>query len=197
MSFKDKDGLLGFADKFLKVIIERFEKDLKICLTANEQGKHAYFPALQSCIATLELMAKLHIGDVEKRGQDHVTEYACKYMDQAIYSKDNIFLLYEVLRHKVAHLSHPYYVTKVKDMRLTWTVDEAILPRSINLLVENKKLEKFSPPWDVPYDHRLHISIPTLASDILTSIEKYKLDLKEEQNLRNHFQNCMLQFFPK
>jgi hypothetical protein len=48
--FKSNDELISFARKLLKDRVGSFRKDIAICLKADENRSHAYFPALITCI---------------------------------------------------------------------------------------------------------------------------------------------------
>jgi hypothetical protein len=71
-------------------------------------GHHALFPALITSIAFLDLLSALHAGTLETHGLLQLKSYVAQFMKTANYR--HIDLLYEMFRHKVAHLAYPYIV---------------------------------------------------------------------------------------
>jgi hypothetical protein len=63
--FKSERELLAFARKFFDSHVETFQKDIAICRTPDADGRHAYFPALITCIAFAELLKWLLCRDAE------------------------------------------------------------------------------------------------------------------------------------
>jgi hypothetical protein len=109
--FKSDKELVKFARAFFRNHVESFSKDLAICMTRDARGHHAYFPALITCIAFADLMSGLHAGTLRHQGLKELKRYAGKFM-KAEYTSDprRLDILYEFLRHKIAHLAHPYAV---------------------------------------------------------------------------------------
>jgi hypothetical protein len=110
-SFKNNEELVTFARQFFGNRIETFRKDVAICLTPNERGQHAYFPALIICIAFAELLSSLYAGTIadHRLKREELKRHAAKFM-KAEYNADRLDILYDFLRHKVAHLAYPYAV---------------------------------------------------------------------------------------
>ena len=102
---------MKFARAFVRNHVESFNKDLAICMTRDARGHHACFPALITCIAFADLMSGLHAGTLRHQGLKELKRYAGKFM-KAEYTSDprRLDILYEFLRHKIAHLAHPYTV---------------------------------------------------------------------------------------
>jgi hypothetical protein len=129
--FESDDKLLRFAKQFLRDQVERFRKDIGICLTIDRRRRHAYFPALIRCISFADFLGGLHAGNIETHSLSELQGYAIKFMDRAIYDELVLAILYEGFRHKIAHLIDPYPVfdtaTKPKKFaaphrRIAWTV---------------------------------------------------------------------------
>ena len=59
--------VVRFAERFLDEHLDRFNKDIAICLKADAKKRHAYFPALITCIAFLDFLSGLFAGSLEKR----------------------------------------------------------------------------------------------------------------------------------
>ena len=51
LPFSSDAEVVDFANAFLREHVERFRKDIKICLTRNKNKTHAYFPALIAYIS--------------------------------------------------------------------------------------------------------------------------------------------------
>src|SRR5262249_42547153 len=85
-------------------------------------GQHAYFPALIICVAFADLLSGVYAGKVWPRLSD-LKIYAKRFMP-AEYTSDprRLDFLYEVLRHKVAHLAYPYPVFKFQGRGVTWAI---------------------------------------------------------------------------
>jgi hypothetical protein len=88
------------------------------------------FPALFICIAFTDLLGGLHAGKLWPNLED-LKRYAAKFIRHSGYTPDQLNMLYECLRHKVAHLTYPYAVFdtvaskifKSQPKRLvTWTI---------------------------------------------------------------------------
>ena len=60
--FNSEGELLSFAREFFDSHVETFQKDIAICRTPNADGRHAYFPALITCIAFAELLSGCYAG---------------------------------------------------------------------------------------------------------------------------------------
>ena len=98
----------AFAAAFVRGRMAGFEKDMRICLTpvlrANGAGKtYAYFPALSACTSTLEYLTALNRGDTHGIGWGQVADFAGEYMRQPDFDRDTVRVMFEALRHPVAH----------------------------------------------------------------------------------------------
>ena len=184
LTFSSDDEVVKFAEAFLREHLERFRKDIGICLTRDKNKAHAYFPALISCISFADLLSGLYAGTLDKQGLNELKNYASKFTG-ADYTPDRIDVLYECFRHKVAHLSQPYVVfdtqTKPKTFQgqirrlITWTV-RASGPRPPIQIVPQRPAKQILgqvTPWPVQYDHRALVSVRGLASDVEKSAKKY------------------------
>jgi hypothetical protein len=118
-------------------------------------------------------------------------------------------ILYECLRHKVAHLAYPYAVfdtttarSKTFDgqprRRVTWSVHETERRPAIEIIDYStpERLVKTPTPWPVSYDCRIEVSVRSLAIDIVWSIEKYLQDLQSNPKARENFATRMEHYFP-
>jgi hypothetical protein len=111
LPFASGADVVQFAKAFLASHLDRFNKDIAICLKADAKKQHAYFPALITCIAFLEFLSGLYAGSLEsKQSLKNLKHYVRNFMDASEYTDDRLNVLYELFRHKVAHLALPYAV---------------------------------------------------------------------------------------
>ena len=214
--FMSPQDLLQFADKFLEQRIRTFRKDMRVCLRANASEEHAYFPALMACVTFLDLFSGLYAGTVKQHGLKEFLVYMEKFVDASKihYGTDEVIILYEAFRHKIAHLGQPYFVYRTFDMgnaasrlyagsklSLTWTVCKRrrnYCP--IEIRADNGQLRSLTPSWPVPFDHRMWISIEHIRKDAINSVTKnggYSQFLKQSTNAQSTFAKCMTSIFPQ
>jgi hypothetical protein len=70
----------------------RFQKDIKICLTRNAKGNHAYFPALITSIGFAEFLSGLYAGNLDGPGLKQLKKYAAEFMTVE-YTTDRVNVL--------------------------------------------------------------------------------------------------------
>ena len=68
LPFSSDAEVVKFAEAFLREHLERFRKDIGICLTRDKNKAHAYFPALISCISFADLLSGLYAGTLDGQG---------------------------------------------------------------------------------------------------------------------------------
>ncbi len=209
--FKSDKELVAFVRAFFRNHVKSFRKDVAICMTAAN-GDHAYFPALITCVAFADLLSGLHAGTLRDHGLKELKRYAGKFM-KAEYTADarRLDLLYECLRHKIAHLAHPYAVfdtnTKQKTFRgqprqrVTWTVYACQRRPAIEVIdfPTPQFLSKAVRPWPVSYNCRIKVSVRSFQSDIVGSIYGRSgnlCHLQSDRMAREHFAKCMNDYFP-
>jgi len=119
---------------FLKARLRGFTKDIRACSTVDPMtGKPAFFPGLITCFSMLELLSGLYSGDISNAVTiKNILKFRSNFLNYKEYSPLHIRVLHSVMRHKVAHLGHPYYVTDTRQehhfssyanhMRITWVV---------------------------------------------------------------------------
>lgn len=73
-------------------------------------------PGLMATISLLELLSSLYAGKVKDVGLSGILKYAHAFLDGNQYTDDRIAVLYELFRHKIAHLGHPYGVFDSHDV---------------------------------------------------------------------------------
>jgi hypothetical protein len=209
LPFASDADVVQFAIAFLDEHLDRFKKDIAICLKADARERHAYFPALITCIAFVDFLSGLYAGKLEGHSLKELKNYVLKFMNKNEYTADRIDVLYECFRHKVAHLALPYAVfdTSTKPATfhgqprrlITWTV-HASGPRppiKIISVAPPKQILKAVTPWPVSYDHRAVICIRNFSSDIVKSVSKYLHHLNMDATARSHFKDCMKTYFPR
>jgi hypothetical protein len=210
-AFKSDAEVARFAQRFLKSRVETFKKDIAICMSPNAKGEHAYFPALIICISFADLLSGLHAGKLESQGLKDLRQYAGNFMDPE-YTADPLRLniLYEFLRHKIAHLAYPYAVfdthTKQRTFgerrrRVTWRIHDSKQRPVIDVIDFPKKyLNRENTPWRVSYNCLIEVGVDDFAKDIVSSIytqSGYLQHLCSTRVARERFARCMNEYFPR
>jgi hypothetical protein len=210
--FASDEELVSFAQAFFRNRVETFRKDVAICMKPDALGQHAYFPALITCVAFAELLSGLYAGKLEHNRLGELKRYAAKFM-KAEYTSDprRLDILFEFLRHKIAHLAYPYPVfdtdTKQRTFkgqprrRVTWTINASKRRPAIEVIDFQtwKFLKKTPTPWPVSYNCRIKISVRNFRFDVVRSIygpSGYLRHLKSDQAARECFAKCMVEYFP-
>jgi hypothetical protein len=206
------DQKLAFARELLRGRAKSFKKDIDICLTRNASGSHAYFPALSTCISFLDFLSGLYAGRVHGHGFQEFISYAASFLDNRKYGAEELEILYEGFRHKIAHLGHPYSVfdtdtsRRLKGRRkkrlVTWTVYAGRRRRPLELIEypTMQQVQRSLAPWTVPYDSRLLIGVRCFASDICQTVRGHTGFIKRletDQSLMSNFSNCLQFLYPK
>ena len=198
-----------YPAQYLDDRIFTFRKDMAICLTPDAEGKHAYFPALLTCLSLLDLLSCLNSGDLNPRGMDHILQFTNRYLPQPQYDDFHVTLLWLMFRHKTIHASQPYGVFDTysrkgilrakRRMKVTWAVTEQQAPAALELKPETGDLLPRS-PWPVPHTHRYIISLPRFQSDLEDAVQGpsgYLHSLDVEPNALDCFSRCIEEIFPK
>ena len=208
LPFSSDAEVAAFANAFLREHVERFHKDIRICLTGDKNKVHAYFPGLMTCISFADFLSGLYAGKLDGHALKELKSYANKFMG-ADYTSDRLDVLYECFRHKVAHLAQPYVVfdthSKPKTFHgqprrlIAWTVYARGRRPSIEIVPQKpaRQILRAITPWPVHYDHRVFVSVRSLASDIEKSVKKYLRCLAADATARDHFRKCMAGYFPR
>ena len=206
---KGSDGdIRQYAVAYLEERLRGFDKDVKICLTGkpSDNGSgltYAYFPALLTCCAMLELLGNLYVGETRGSGWRRAIKYSGRFLDNRIYSNDNIILLFQVLRHPAAHMNTLSGVRKpgeghYQDQRITWKIYADARYPAIKIKREAGVLKE-QPPWDCPHDYRLYVRLDRLRYDIRDSVLEpggYLTELLSRKDLLRKFEKCMKQIYP-
>jgi hypothetical protein len=85
--FSSHRALIRFARSYLKDSVASFRKDMAICMTADANRHHAYFPALFTCIGFAEFLGGLCAGKPDTHGLDDLQAYAERFMNRAEYDR--------------------------------------------------------------------------------------------------------------
>jgi hypothetical protein len=202
------------ASDFIKSRAAGFRKDIAICqrglspeylmrwLPPNTtRPRHAYFPALMTCLSFLEFLSGFRAGDISGRNSiKQIKKFSRNYLDQLKYNDIIIDILWECFRHKIAHLYHPYFVfdTKSKsgifqqNMRITWRISEKRTDPHLTLERKRGGLSKMNIlEVELRYDHVIHISIPAFREDLLTAADRYANDLLTDTTLLPNFEKAI------
>jgi hypothetical protein len=210
MAFSNPRKLISYANWFIKERIKTLNKDMNICLLADRNKSHAYIPALMECVSLLELFSGLYVGKLKYIGLCGIIDYSNKFLDSNIYTTDRLSVLYEMFRHKIAHLSQPYGVFDTHSVKnqlwqqqpkrlITWQVNATNRNPPIDIVPTAGTLVN-RPPWPVGYTHKCTISIHRLKVDFsrsATGKRGYFEYLKADSQAQQNFETCMLEFFPK
>jgi hypothetical protein len=208
LPFKSEKDLTQYAARFFRDRVQSFRKDVGICLKANADGHHSYFPALITCIGFLDFLSGLNAGKLEGHGLTELKAYIYKFFRRkGDYVHADI--LYVMFRHKIAHLAYPYLVfdtaTKSKDLgpqrrRITWIVGIYRGKKPLELLDHPPRtLVKSVTPWAVSYNARMVVSLTTLRTDIIGSIygpSGYLTHLRADADARRRFARCIKEYAP-
>ncbi len=220
--FTSDKEVVTFATAFLANRVTTFRKDIRICMTADEDRHHAYVPALITCIGFADFLSGLYAGTLKDHRLPELKTYAKKFMNPVSYDDFALEILYEMFRHKLAHFAHLYAVfdtstasAKAHSIRqrrrhITWIVCAAKQNRPVEhhdyptqYLEKNfpvpRHLKKAPRPWRMAYDCKVWISIPRLRVDIIKSIygaSGYLNAVKADAQLRVNFPRCMKTIYP-
>lgn len=199
------DDPVAFARSFIDGRLRGFEKDIRICLTPVKSetrpgNTHAYFPALSACCSLLEYLTAMHRGNTRGIGSQQISAFARQYLPQPDYDSDTVRILFEALRHPVAHrgIASGVWVDRVpggNQRRVVWQVDASTRRPACRLVEKNGVLRK-DPPWPTPYTHRVHISLRKLSADIRDAARAYSKAIVNDAALVRNFQACMRQLYP-
>jgi hypothetical protein len=112
-------------------------------------------------------------------------------------------LLYECLRHKVAHLAYPYPVIRYGEPRrlVTWSIHETEGRPAIAITdYPTPQSLVRTIPWPVSYDCLIEVWVGSLAIDIVKSINGnsgYLQHLQSSPTSRKYFATCMRKYFAR
>jgi len=172
-------------------------------MRADAKRNHAYFPALITCIGFFDLLSGLHAGKLEGQGLKELQLYINKFVSNKS-DYEHIDILYNMFRHKVAHIRQPYLVfdTATKRQlgpphrRITWTVGIYGRKKAIvlNDLGQNIKFRRTLTPWPVTYNARMKVSLTALRTDVIKSIygpSGYLKFLISDSEAQSRFAACI------
>jgi hypothetical protein len=197
----------SFAREFIERRVWGFNKDINICLAEDASGDHAYMPGLMTCISFLDLLSGLRKGVVDGHDVDDFVTFVLDFTPHDRYGPRTLRILYLAFRHKLAHLGHPLFVLNTaKDRRnrfdpphmlLTWEISSAAREPPIELIeYPVPQRTKVQPvPREVWYDHRICISVRTLADDAKDAAAAYVNRLETDSILLANFVKCMDDFY--
>lgn len=207
---------LAFAILFLRHRAMDFKKNLDICLTARPTIRgsqdHAYMPGLLITVAFIDLLSGLYAGDVENHDQTHFLDYTRRFFPTGRYTEHELRVLYVGFRHKIAHLNHPYFIldtsrergriSKGPHQRITFAIYAAPRRKPIEIRPDAFNPRKNLQPTPGPtyFDHRVHISIKSLARDARNTLRgpnSYVAALRSSSELQKKIERCLDKFYAK
>jgi len=197
-----------FAWEFIDRRLWGFDKDINICLSEDAQGDHAYMPGLMTCFSFLDFLSGLRKGSVNDHGMWDFVNFVLEFTPRDRYGPKTLRILYVAFRHKLAHLGHPYFVLDTKAdpskrlddlprMLLTWEISSAAREPPIELIdyPVPQRTRQQPVPKEVYYDHRICISVRTLADDAMEAACAYRSRLEDDGALLAKFVQCMNEFY--
>jgi hypothetical protein len=208
--FATEREISAFARLFIRQRAQDFKKNVDICLTARRtlrrKADHAYMPGLMTCFAFLDMLSGLYAGNIRSAGLEDFLKFAKRFLPH--YQEYHLRILYVEFRNKLAHLAHPYFVldTDKEPVRIggprrliTWTIYASRRNPPVELVSCGKtKVMSQNTPWDVYYDHRIHISVRSLARDARKAARGpggYVSALCCSPDLQAKFKRCMYLFY--
>ncbi len=205
----------SFICEFIVGRLAGFEKDMAICLEpirpevaiaiGAKQGTRAYLPAIMTCCGLLEFLGALWSGKPrDESGPITAAKFFTEGLLPAAWSDARaVGALWAILRHKIAHHTHPYYVTKFDGDRFAWMATEQILPRAfaIDSAPPGAIVETHSTPWGVPYTHKFTVSIRRLQVDVVSAAHLFMEVIcdpsRTDRPVRMaNVNNCLREFMP-
>ena len=184
-----------------------FEKDIGICLSPvpriGSTGKtHAYFPALAACTSTLEYLTALERGNTRGVGSTQIVRFASRYMRQPDFDADTVRVLFEALRHPVAHrgIASGIWVDRNNGAgngrRFVWKIAAGAKRPACRVVAEDGVVKRDS-PWPCSYTHRMHINLMALGVEVRDAAKLYLKRLLVDARLQRNFEACMQQLYPQ
>ncbi len=212
-SSPSESEILAFAKWFCEERIETFRKDMRICMTADEQGRHAYMPALMGCASFIELFSGLCAGKVSSVGINNILRFTSRYLDTTEFSEERICIFFEMFRHKVAHVTRPYSVFDSHDVRqnsplmryprrrLTWRITASYQKPSIQIIAKVGNIKRARrPEWkSAAYTHICKVNLKRMIQQLkeaITDQNGYLNSISIESDIRRKFVKCMDSFYP-
>lgn len=199
-------NLPAFAAAFVRGRLAGFEKDMKICLTPipriDRRGNtYAYFPALAACTSTLEYLTALVRGNTRGIGWTQVADFASQYMKQPDFDRETVRVLFEALRHPVAHrgIATGIWVDRAEagqERRFVWKISASAKRPACQILAEAGSVKRDS-PWSCAFTHRVHIHLKALGHDIRDAMNLYGERVLSDPTLQRQFEACMRQLYPR
>jgi hypothetical protein len=196
-----------FAWEFVERRLWGFEKDINICLS-HAQDDRAFMPGLMTCMSFLDLLSGMCKGKVEGHSHKDFVDFMREFTPAGRYGPNTLRILYIGFRHKLAHLGHPFFVFDTRSdphrrlddvprMLLTWEISSEAREPPIELIdYPVPQRTKTQPvPWEVYYDHRICISVRTLADDAMEAACAYRSRLETDEVLLAEFVKCMYKFY--
>lgn len=204
--------VLSFARWFCNDRLETFSKDMKICMTPDENKRHAYMPAVMACASFIELFSGLHAGKLNQVGLKNIVKFSRSYLDTTEFSEERVYLFFEMFRHKVAHVSRPYSVFYTHSVgtksplrnyparTITWRITASFNSPAIEIISKAGSINKSRrPPWKTAsYSHLCKINLKRMNRVLINSINGqngYFESLTKDEELRRKFVKCMDSFY--
>lgn len=209
--FPTINELKRFARFFIGERISSLKKDVEHCLTEP----FAPFPAILYCLSTIELMGALREGEASahpstteryidpctgESRQFGANTPAVNYMrDFMNYTDEQVCLIMQLFRHKLAHLAQPKVALNRNGKVVAWQYEHDNSGKHLLLETAPKDSKvKVKSGWEIDVDHIFTISIKHLVEDIEYSVyghggyfDKFETD----SDLREHFKKAIEEIY--
>jgi hypothetical protein len=156
-------------------------------------GQLAPFPALLYCFSMIDMLAALYSGST-KGNLGEKSENSRRYMRDCMKYKDHFtYLLQEVFRHKLVHLSEPAYTSCYNGKNIAWTHDERAEAKHLQIKYEKKEIRFYGKK--IKHDGVFIIKISKLKEDIVQSVERehdgFLARIRRNKAVRGNFKKAV------
>ncbi len=204
---------LAIAVSRIDTRISSLRNDVRLCLLPKEaefaearkslhEGTRiqmAPFPAMMVCLSTLDYFVSLQSGKNGK-SPNNVKDQDRKNFVKSFSSipEDKVFLLFEVFRNKIVHLSMPYSITRIGGKAVGWILDEHESPDHHLKIIDHAAANNILKPESIRDDVTsvLYVSIPMLSEDVAQSGTRYAAALLRDSTLQSNYSVVMKDIHP-
>jgi hypothetical protein len=180
-------------------MFESLDNDLNVYLqysynrTKSDGLTNAYAPALQYCFSVIEFLPSLYAGEAWRRNTSrNFRSYMRKFMKE--YSEENVKLLQNMFRHKLAHISMPKAATKLENGKIiSWKLHDPDPENHLTIDYSEEDKDRKIPIGNIGticYDGKFIVNIMKLKNDIKDSYVRengYREMLAKCDHLQRNF----------
>lgn len=199
VNFKDLNGLIDFAELFLKKCrLPSLNYDVERCLR-KENGSYSPVPGLMYCFSIIDLLGALIKGQaIGGHTTNNSKNYLISFMN---YPVDIVDLMWEKFyRHKITHLSIPQTAVKIFSGKIiSWNLHDEDPNNHLKILWNKEIIEIGDKCGQIHIDGKFVINIRELKNDIIDSVNRtpdgYLEKLKSDKKLQNNFEIAINQIY--